>query len=351
MAAAGNALKQALADRRFDSAYLLHGEDDFLKEQAVRRAIEGAVDPATRDFNLEVRRAGDLDAEAVETLLDTLPMMAERRLVVFRDVGALRKEARAALDRWLERPAPDTVLLLVAAAGTKPDKKLLERTTAVSYDALNGKQLSKWIEDYTERELGATVTAEASALLQAAVGADLPALAAELDKLASYANGRAIDEEAVAAVVGVRRGETLGDLLDRVAERDARGALALLEHVLQQPKTTAVSVVMTLATQTLAIAWGRARRDSGVPLNRLAGEYFGFLREGGSVFTGRPWGEAASAWTKAVPHWTLPELDRALDALLAADLAFKETRLSSDEQLLATLILEICGAPAGRAAA
>jgi DNA polymerase-3 subunit delta len=355
MSAAGTraqkVLKQALSDRRFDPVYFFHGEDDYLKDQAVRRVVDTAVDPATRDFNLEIRRAADLDAEQVESLLGTPPMMAERRVVVFRDVGALKKDARAALDRYLARPAADTVLLLVAPAGAKPDARLQERATDVEFDGLSGAQLPKWIEQYAERELGATITAPATALLQTVVGSDLPALAAELDKLASFANGAPIDEEAVSAVVGVRRGETLGDLLDLIAQRDATGALAILEHVLQQQKTTGVYVVMMLTAQTLAIAWGRARRDAGTPLNRLAQDYFGFLKENRSVYPGRPWGEAASAWTKAVPAWTLPELDRALQALLLADLTLKESRLSSEEQVLATLILELCGAPRSRAAA
>src|ERR671920_1148906 len=115
--------------------------------------------------------------------------------------------------------------------------------------------------------------------------------ASELDKLASFANGGEIDERAVSEVVGVRRGETLGDLLDRVAERDAAGALALVEHVLAQPKTSAVTVVMALATQTLALAWGKAMRAQGTPAGRMEGEYFNLLKEGGA-YPGRPWGEA-----------------------------------------------------------
>ena len=82
--------------------------------------------------------------------------------------------------------------------------------------------------------LQSTITPGAVDLLISAVGNDLPQLAAELDKLASYASGSEIDEDAVGAVVGVRRGETLGDLLDRVLAHDAPGALALVDHVLAQ---------------------------------------------------------------------------------------------------------------------
>jgi DNA polymerase-3 subunit delta len=339
---AQRALKRAMQDGSFEPVYYFHGEDDFLKDEATRRLVERAIDPATRDFNLELRRGGDLTAETLDALLGTPPMMAERRVVVVRDVGALKKDARAALDRYLKRPAPDAVVVLVTVGpGAKPDKALLEMTSAVAFDLLTPEQVPKWI---TQRaaELGASIAWPAALLLQEAVGNDLPQLHSELDKLVSYRRGGEIDETAVADVVGIRRGETLGDLLDRVALRDAAGALAIVPHVLAQPKTTAVSVVMALSTQMLALAWGKALRDRGTAAGRLEGEFFGLLKESSSSYTGRPWGEAARAWARAVDRWSAPALDRALGALLAADCALKESRLSSDEQVLSSLVLALC---------
>lgn len=349
-------LHRAIRERSFAPAYFLHGEDDFLKEEMVRQLLAAAVDPATRDFNLEVRRGADLDAETLDALLNTPPMMADRRAVVVRDVGSLKKDARQALDRYLGRPAVDVLVVLVAPAGAKPDKALLDRAAAVEFQPLTGDRVPRWIVHHAATAHGATVTPEAALLLQSALGSDLPQLAAELDKLASYVDGgsggqaRPIDEDAVAAVVGVRRGETMGDLLDAVAARDARQALALVEHVLAQPKTSLVQVVMALSTQMLALAWGRAMRSAGTPASRMEGEFFNLLREGGA-FPGRPWGEATRAWATHLDRWTPAALDRALDLLLEADVAAKESRLSSDEQMLASLVLSLCAAGAGRRAA
>lgn len=342
------ALSKALRARAFDRAYYLHGEDEYRKEEAVRRLIAAATDPATRDFNLDVRQGAQIEASALASLLATPPMMAERRLIVIRDAGALRKDARAVLDHHLERrdgaaESADIVVVLVAPAGEKSraDRSLAERASAVEFTPLSEERVEKWITHHAEG-LGATIDPRAAALLQRALGNDLGALAAELDKLASYANGAAIDEHAVGAVVGVRHGETLGDWLDRVAARDVAGSLALLPHILDQPKTTAVSVVMALTTQTLALAWGAARRESGTPAGRLGGEYFDFLKRAGGAYTGRPWGEAVAAWCRTVDEWDAAALDRALEALLATDVALKETRLSSDEQLLTNLLLALC---------
>jgi DNA polymerase-3 subunit delta len=337
------AFRKSLQRGEFERVYYFHGDDDFLKEQSVRELIAAAVDPSTRDFNLDVRAGAELDAETLGSLVGTPPMMAERRVVVVRDVAALRKDARAALERYLEEPAADVMLVLVAPAGEKAkvDKALAARAATVEFTPLTGDRVPRWIIHHVESVLGATITPDAAQLLQQATGNELAALAAELDKLASYAGGGTIDEAAVADVVGVRRGETLGDFLDRVAARDAAGALALLPHILAQPKTSAVSIVMALTTQTLAIGWG---------ITRSRADYFELLKSG-KAFPMRPWGEAARAWSAAERYWDDDAVDAALDALLAADIALKETRLSSDTQLLANLVLALCGAERSTTAA
>jgi DNA polymerase III subunit delta len=349
MASAGEkALHSALKKRVFDPVYYLFGDDDFLKEQATRDLIEAAVDPSTRDFNLETRRAGELDAEALDALLSTPPMLAERRVVVLRDVDKMKKSARTLLDRYLARPAHDTVLVLVAPSGTKTDKALSDRATAVEYAPLTGDRLPRWVAHHAQHALGRAITPEAVALLVEAVGGDLAQLAVELEKLASYAT-ETIDERAVADVVGVRRGQSLGDLLDAVAAKDANTALGLIPIILQLPKTTAVSVVMALTVQTLALGYGVATLASGTSQRGLFNELMALLKETGA-FPHRPWGEAVNAWTKHAARWSAGEIDDALHALLAADVALKETRLSSPEQLLATLVLALCGRPTRRAA-
>jgi DNA polymerase-3 subunit delta len=350
MASAGEkALHAALKSRTFAPVYFFHGEDDYLKDARMRDLVEAAVDPATRDFNLEIRRGNDLDAETLDSLLSTPPMLAARRVVVVREVDKLKKDVRTLLLRYLERPAPDTVLILVAPSGTRADKPMADRATAVEFAPLTGDRLPKWVAYHAETTLGRPITPDAAALLVEAVGADLSQLAVELEKLASFAS-ETIDERAVAAIVGVRRGESLGALLDAVAAKDVMTATALIGGVLLQPKTSAVSIVMNLTTQMLALGYGAAVRASGTPSRALFNEYMALLKESGA-FPGRPWGEAVTAWARNTDRWTGSEVDAALSALLSADAALKETRLSSDEQLLTTLVLTLCDAGSTRRAA
>ena len=345
--AALKTLRDALKRRQFDGAYYVYGDDEYQRADAVKQLVDAAVDPATRDFNLDIRRGPELTPEAIDALAGTPPMMAERRVAVIREVTALKKDARSALERYLQRPSHDVTLLLVSAPGAKADKALERLATPMEFVPLAPDRLPRWIAHHAKSEHGAEITDGAVDLLQEAVGNDLHQLAAELDKLASYANGGVIDESAVSEIVGVRRGETVSDLLDRVLAHDATGALALVPHILMQPKVSAVSVVMGLATQMLAVAWGRARLDTGLPHGRLQGEYFALLKSTGA-YPGRPWNSAAPAWAAAAREWTTDACEAAIDALVAADVALKESRVSAEDQILATTILAVCAAGSGR---
>lgn len=337
------AFRKAIEGGQVAPAYLLHGDDDFRKDADLRIAVDALVDPATRDFNYEVRRGADLAADTLHALLNTPPMMADRRVMVLREVSALRKQAREALDRYLANPAGDVVLLMTVAGGVKFDKWLtaLSKSVAeVEYGRLSGQHLPKWVE-HQAAELGGSIDSGAVELLVSAVGDDTALLSAELDKLLSFTGGEEITRHAVGEIVGIRHGETLGDLLDAVLERNARRSIELLRVVLAQPKVTGVSIIMALTVQTLALAWGRAAREEGMSASQLEREFFNLLREG-KAFPGRSWGEATKAWARSLPRWNAAALDYSLHALIAADVALKETTVATEEQIVSTCLLAMC---------
>lgn len=343
------ALHAALRKREFDAVYYFYGDDDYLKEIRVREFIDAAVDPATRDFNLDQRRGAETDAESIDSLLATPPMLAERRVAVIRDVDKLKRDARRLLDRYLANPASDTLLLLVSPEGVKADQALAAHAIAVEFAPLTGDRVPKWVAYHAEHELGRSISPEAISLLVEAVGDDLRQLATELEKLASY-TAAVIDEQAVSAVVGVRRGDSLGDFLDAILAKDTSTALRTLTGVLQLPKMNAVLLVMHLTTHMLMLGYAEASRTRGTPARSLYNELMAVLKETGA-FPGRPWGEAVNAWSRYADRWNAADIDAALSAVLATDEALKETKVSSEEQMLTSLVLMLCGSDSARHAA
>ena len=318
--------------------YLLHGDEDVLKDEAVRALLEAAVDPTARDFNLDNRFAADLDAETFNALVNTPPMLAERRAVVLRGVDQLGKrksKLRDELVRYLAAPNPSTVLILVAGAGEDPDAELARQATTVALAALEPERVPRWVTHHAGK-LKLTLAPDAVDLLVAAVGNDLSGLARELEKLASLAGERPATAADVTALVGVRHGETVHDLVEAALERRAARAAQLVEPVLEQAGMSGVKIVTLLGTHLVGTALARAERERGS--GRLEDVVFRHL------LAARPYGlrgykDEAARWARWSALWTAAELSAALRAALAADRALKGTTVSDDRGIVMQLVL------------
>lgn len=345
------AFKSALESGAFDPVYVFHGADDYLKDEKVRALVARATDPSTRDFNFEALRGGEVEVAQISSALEALPMLAERRVVVLRDPGALKKAHKERIEKYLKRPAADTTLVLVVPSSGKYEAWMGANATVLEFAALEGETLVKWIAHEAKTQCSIEITEGAAQRLAGYGGSDLALLSGELRKLAAYCDGARIDEAAVEAITGVRPGVTLADLLDRVAQRDTMGAVAIVEDVLAQPKQSGVTTVLALTAQTLAIGWGVAARARGMAAGQLEREYFTLLKEAGSVYTGRAWGDATKAWARAVPKWSVADVLRALPHLHAADAALKDTKISSEAQIVTSLLLAMTPASGRQRAA
>src|SRR6266566_3655783 len=321
--------------------YLLHGDEDVLKDEAIRALVDRAVG-SSRDFNLDVRFAPDLTPEAFHALVNAPPILAERRAVVIRGVEQLGKRKTKLRDevvRYLASPNPTTLLVLVVAAGEEPDADLVRASTSVALDALAAERIPRWLQ-HRASSLELTLASDATELLLKAVGNDLSTLSRELEKLASLTagGGRPITADDVSNLVGVRRDETVFDLVEAALERRVARAAQLVEPVLEQAGMSGVKILSLLGTHLVGTALARAERDRGVHPARLPDTIY---RQMQSV---RPYGmrsykEEAARWTAWSGLWTTRELGRALRAALAADNALKTATVSDDRGIITQLLL------------
>src|SRR5256885_159145 len=226
-----------------DAVYYLHGDEYVLKDEAVQALVDRVLDVGARDFNFDQRSAGELDAEAFHSLVNTPPLLAAVRVVVLRGVENVRKtsKVRQALVRYLQAPNPTTLLILVQGAGEPPDAELARSATTVAIEPLPAPRVHKWVA-HRAKQLQLTLEPDAAELLVQTVGNDLGALAGELEKLAAVVAGRTsgggATREDVAALVGARPGQTLQDLIDAALERRAAAAAPLLEPLLEPAGVT-----------------------------------------------------------------------------------------------------------------
>jgi DNA polymerase-3 subunit delta len=322
--------------------YYLTGDADVLKQELVTALLDAAVDPSARDFNLDVRSAGDLDPAALNTLVDTLPVLADRRLVVIKNLEQWRKNAKTwdVLRRYLANPSPGTVLVLVHGAGEPADTALARSAVHVDVPPPGPALLRRWVV-HRAQAAGLELEPDAVEHLVRAVGPDLAHLGAELDKLAA-ADGIAhpVRADDVARLLGVNRGETMDDWVEAVVGRDLARALQLTDVVLPQAGVSAVRMVMALGTELVGVRLARALADGGLSGPRLERAVFDQLRRVRPAGV-RNWEGQARSWATAANRWQAGELDRAIRAAYQADRALKSTTVSDDRATLRGLLLTL----------
>jgi DNA polymerase III subunit delta len=335
-------LFRSLKKREIAPAYYLHGSEDVLKDEALRAILDCALDPALRDFNLDQRSAAQLDPEDVETLCTTLPMMADRRVVVIRDVEAWKRrtKTRTAFLRYLERPAPETVVVLVQGAGEEsPDKELVKHAVAIDCAPLPTDRAVRWAL-HRAGTLGVTLEPDAAEHLVRCVGADLGAILAELHKLAALPDEGPVTAERVGELVGVRHGETVYDWRDAVFDGRPAAAVRLLGPLLAQPGVTGVRLVTLLGTTLVGLGLTRTHFDRRLRGSTLVDAAFKALLKA-RVFGLLSYKDEAARWARWAPSWPSARIRTGLAAALAADRALKSTTVSEDRAIVADLVMQL----------
>jgi DNA polymerase III subunit delta len=344
-------LYRALKKGALDPVYYLHGDEDLLKDEAVRDLVQAGVDPATRDFNLDRRRAPELTVEDFHALVQTPPMMATRRGVIVSEVEFLLQKKpkaqalRAAVLAYAARPSPETLLVLVQSAGEKPDPALARAARALAMEPLAPDRVTGWIRREAEKT-GVSLDDEAVAHLQATVGSDLPVLASELAKLGAAVGTRTATAGDVADLVGVRHGETLHDFVDAVTARRGVHAAQMVPRLLEAPGSSAVRLVAALTTALVGTALARALLDEGQRAGAVEATLFSAIQEH-RLWGLRNWRLEAAQWTRDAGLWTASEVELALEELLRADRRLKHTTVAGGAEVLQEALLAMAGQAAG----
>ena len=177
---------------------------------------------------------------------------------------------------YLAAPAPATTLALVGEV--KPDGALAKAVQAggevLTYDVTR-RALPRWVAEQFDRA-GAKADAAACRALIELVGDDLDELAAEVEKLATWANGEPVTERAVRDLTAGRAETSVFALSDAWGDRDTAAAVAAAEDLLERsdrPRRDAVPrlvgmlvshVARVRAAQALAAAGTRPREAAAL---------------------------------------------------------------------------------------
>ncbi|NIA29881.1 MAG: DNA polymerase III subunit delta [Actinobacteria bacterium] len=229
-------LTQNLSKGKIDPVYFVSGDEDFLIERTTKQIVTHAVEPGNEDFNLDVLYGNETNGATLVNLAMSYPMMAERRVVMVRNIHLLSAQSLELLAKYLQKPSPTTCLIMTASKVDFRKKiyaTIRENSTHVEIKQLYDNKIPDWIRSYlAENKLA--ISDEALVLIHAGVGNSLRRIASEIDKIKlNMGDKKRIQVDDVEAVVGASRQFNVFEFCDAVGSKNIEKGLKILDGMLQ----------------------------------------------------------------------------------------------------------------------
>lgn len=316
-----------------DSVYVLVGAERLLIERAVdaiRRAVDSMGAPG---FNVEMFDGKGLDAGRVTSAARTLPMMADMRLVLLRNVDAMTPTEQAKLAEYLDDPSESTCFVATATkldGRAKLSKTAKKKGCLIEASSLRGASLRKFVRDEATAREHAIAPQAIEALLDA-VGDDLAAIDDAMERLSLFVGaGQRIDADAVTRCVTRIRVETIWTLVDAIGLKDRRKGIAAAQSLLDD-REPPLRLLAMVARQLRIVARMREALSEGLRPQDAA------KRAGAPPFK-------AGDLTESARCFTADSLGQAFTLIARTDRALKSSKRPPDV-ILQDAVLELCANP------
>jgi DNA polymerase III subunit delta len=210
---------------------------------------------------------GRFDWGGIEASFGMLSLFSTRRLIEIRlPTGKPGKEGAAVLEKFCADPAPDVLLLVVAAEWSKSHEaawvRAIERAGAALVQwPLKPNELSAWIARRLKSR-GVEASPDAAALLATRIEGNLLAAAQEVDKLALLKGRGRIDAAEMEALVADSARYDVFRLTDTALQGETAHALHMLQGLRGEGESV-VPLLSWLASQVHALALAAAAQESG----------------------------------------------------------------------------------------
>jgi DNA polymerase III subunit delta len=246
------------------AALLIYGNQRLLVEEELKKELARISESVDLEFNLDVFESGEDPLEDVLLAAETLPFGSVRKCVILKEAQRLSAADLKRLGLYLEDPAESAFLILTAAElkANAPLLRVMEKGGRVREAAKRREQIPGWIRSRF-KERGLQVSGKAIAYLQDALGDDLMAIDAAIEKICLYhEGGEAVELDEAVLLVAPSAERSMFELVDRVAFGDTDQALKLLRRLLQQGER-ATYIINALARRFRSLLMYRAQREEG----------------------------------------------------------------------------------------
>lgn len=272
-------MAKTTALEKLKSVYLIYGVERYLLDEALERLKTIVAAGGDLTLNFEKFTPG-ASADQIIGACQSIPFLAERRLVVVEDYESLSPDDKSKLADYVSDPSPYAILVLVQHGANKTGKVKVDKRTRLFKAADAGGQayeykldaagLDRWIKEaFLNRNK--VVTDEAVAYLREAVANDLWRMDSEIEKISQFADEiKKIDIEQVRSVASASPETGVFDLIGALVGGKRQESLLLLSRLLED-REAAGRIFYVLEDQLRLIIRAKAQLDKGIPDREAAG--------------------------------------------------------------------------------
>lgn len=226
-------LNEEIRTGQLKQVYLLCGEEAYLRRQyrdRVRKALLGDGDL----MNLHCFEGKGINPGEVVDLAQTLPFLADRRVLVIENSGFFKRGGEALAD-YLAEPAPTAFFVFVE---TEIDKRSRLYKAAVSKGRViecktpDDGMLKRWVLELLTKE-GKKITQQDLEFFLEKTGTDMENIRGEVEKLVCYCLDRDVITAKDIEEICVRQiNSRIFDMVEAVANKKQRQAMDLYYDLL-----------------------------------------------------------------------------------------------------------------------
>lgn len=261
--------------------YLVAGNDEYNKDKKVKELVKKAMPAENRDLNyldLDCSGSKEFYFDFGSTVM-TVPFLADRRVIVLRNIENLTKELKKILLEYVQAPSDLTVLILVTEDVKKSDfesiaqyKHLCKHLKPETYYRMYPSQLSAEIKKKFVG-LGKSISQDACDVIVERVGNNMRDLDSEIEKISLYIGQKKnVEETDVLFLVSGLDAKSVFDLINALAGKNLVKALKILSDIFYSDKTAGPQVVGAIYSHFKKIWTARALMRGGVGESSIAGK-------------------------------------------------------------------------------
>ncbi len=243
-------LRQSLAKRQFAPVYLLHGEEAYYADELIK-LFDSIIPESDRDFNMYTIYAPESSPEAIADTCRRFPMMADRQVVIVKELQTIKANEIDRLSEYAGHPTPTTLLVLCSRGAAVKSKELLAAVKSGGGVIFESKKLTEKTIDPSivniAREAGLNIEPKGVAMLRDFIGTDLARLYNEINKMAMVLPaGATITPESIERHIGISKDFNNFELIDAIATKNAPKIFRIVDYFRSNPKNN--PTVLTAST-------------------------------------------------------------------------------------------------------